>query len=72
MIPNHGQIGQSTDHKQAMGILFQSAITYFRKAEHALDDTENVFDFRPYFRAWSGSEPSQLHRQRRSDDSGGW
>src|SRR5204863_9343904 len=43
------QIGQRTDHEEAMRVLLQTAIAHLGKAEHPLDDPDHMFNPGPHF-----------------------
>ena len=49
MPPCDKQIGECTDHDQAMSVLFEPAVAHLGKAEHPLDDPDRVFDLGPHF-----------------------
>ena len=56
----HEQIGQRAGDKQAMAVLVQPAIAHLGKAEHPLDDPDDVFDPGPHFRVGAFFGPLDL------------
>src|SRR6059058_2960654 len=43
------QIGQRTGHPQAMRVLLQPAVAHLGKAEHPLEDPDDMLDRGPHF-----------------------
>jgi hypothetical protein len=48
MPPRDKQIGERTDHKQAMSVLFEPAVAHLGEPKHSLDDADGMLD--PRFR----------------------
>jgi hypothetical protein len=46
MPPRDKQIGERTDHKQAMSVLFEPAVAHLGEPKHSLDDADGMLDKR--------------------------
>src|SRR5436190_22619825 len=44
MAAHYEQIGQRAGHEQAMSVLLQTAVAHLGKAEHPLDDPDDMLD----------------------------
>src|SRR5882757_8611309 len=49
MPAHHEQVGQRAGHQQAMSVLLEPAIAHLGKAEHPLDDPDDMLDPGPHF-----------------------